>query len=288
MREKVQQVKGENDRIKGQHQEARKEFMAANPQQVPGGGGDRDPFRTGRDSSKGRGDSPPAKESALSKAGVLERDSAGKDPRQSGDVKALQAEVARMKHENKDFAAELDKAQSLLKLQTDIERENRQYHEQEKRRLELLAQSTSLKAQEMAQRVDGLGNLIKKLGQKLGRGGGPARSASPDGRGAGPHDPLAGPSDVRSDFSVNSNESEGQADENYFDLRVIEGSLNEELIDAFLRSYGSREYYFKDLITLVSVDFYDHNTETTQLTQGYRPKYRSQISFKNKMDPYYI
>jgi hypothetical protein len=44
-----------------------------------------------------------------------------------------------MKHENKDFAAELDKAQSLLKLQTDIERENRQYYMQEKERLRLLA-----------------------------------------------------------------------------------------------------------------------------------------------------
>ena len=35
--------------------------------------------------------------------------------------------------------------------------------------MELRAQSTSLKAQEMAQRVDGLGALIKKLGHKLGR-----------------------------------------------------------------------------------------------------------------------
>jgi len=51
-----------------------------------------------------------------------------------------------MKHENKDLAAELDKAQSLLKLQTDIEKENREYHRQEKERLKLLAQSSSLKA----------------------------------------------------------------------------------------------------------------------------------------------
>lgn len=32
------------------------------------------------------------------------------------DEKALKQEIERMKHENKDFAAELDKAQSLLKL----------------------------------------------------------------------------------------------------------------------------------------------------------------------------
>lgn len=41
------------------------------------------------------------------------------------DVKQLKLEIQKIKHENKDFAAELDKAQSLLRLQTDIERENR-------------------------------------------------------------------------------------------------------------------------------------------------------------------
>jgi beta-phosphoglucomutase-like phosphatase (HAD superfamily) len=46
----------------------------------------------------------------------------------SKDEKAFKQEIERMKHENKDFAAELDKAQSLLRLQTDIERENRQYY----------------------------------------------------------------------------------------------------------------------------------------------------------------
>jgi hypothetical protein len=34
----------------------------------------------------------------------------------SKDEKAMKAQIERMKHENKDFAAELDKAQSLLKL----------------------------------------------------------------------------------------------------------------------------------------------------------------------------
>lgn len=75
-----------------------------------------------------------------------------------------------MKHENGDFAAELDKAQSLLKLQTDIEKENRQYHEQEKERLRILAEQHSLKTQEMIKRVDGqkliLGEIEKKLGLK--------------------------------------------------------------------------------------------------------------------------
>jgi hypothetical protein len=45
------------------------------------------------------------------------------------DAKSLKKEINRLKHENKDFAAELDKVQKLLELQTDIEKENRQYYE---------------------------------------------------------------------------------------------------------------------------------------------------------------
>ena len=35
----------------------------------------------------------------------------------------------KLKHENKDFAAELEKAQNLLRLQRDIEKENTHYFE---------------------------------------------------------------------------------------------------------------------------------------------------------------
>jgi len=60
-----------------------------------------------------------------------------KDPKRSNDIDTLKRETERMKHENKDLAAELSKHQCLLKLQTDIERENRQLFEQEKKRLEV-------------------------------------------------------------------------------------------------------------------------------------------------------
>lgn len=72
-------------------------------------------------------------------------------------------EIQRSKNEITEIAAELEKAQSLLKLQTDIEKENREYYEREKDRLRLLAQSNSLKAQEMAKRVDGQAKLIKDM-----------------------------------------------------------------------------------------------------------------------------
>ena len=64
----------------------------------------------------------------------------------SNDATSLKKAIDRVKHENKDFAAELDKAQSLLKLQNDIEKENRQFHTQDLIRLKLLSQSEHLKA----------------------------------------------------------------------------------------------------------------------------------------------
>ena len=40
----------------------------------------------------------------------MDRRKEGQDPQTSTDIKFLKAEAARMKHENGDFAAELDKA----------------------------------------------------------------------------------------------------------------------------------------------------------------------------------
>ena len=85
----------------------------------------------------------------------LERpaDAKQKDPKKSNDVDTLKHEIIKMKHENKDLAAELHKHQTLLKLQTDIERENRQLFDQEKKRLEVSARSTRATATEMAKKL---------------------------------------------------------------------------------------------------------------------------------------
>ena len=44
--------------------------------------------------------------------------------------------------------------QTLLKLQTDIERENRQYYEAERQRISLLARAAAEKEKEMRSRLD--------------------------------------------------------------------------------------------------------------------------------------
>ena len=42
------------------------------------------------------------------------------------------------------------------------------------------------------------------------------------------------------------------------------------------------------LVTVVTIDFYNHNTETTQMAEGKIANYQSQFSFVNKVDNFYI
>ena len=44
----------------------------------------------------------------------------------------------------------------------------------------------------------------------------------------------------------------------------------------------------KTLVTFVTIDFYNHDTETSQLAEGFRPLYNTQFSFKNKVDDFYV
>ena len=44
----------------------------------------------------------------------------------------------------------------------------------------------------------------------------------------------------------------------------------------------------RQLITLVTVDFYNHSTETTQMSEGVRANYQTQFSFVNKVDSFYV
>ena len=38
----------------------------------------------------------------------------------------------------------------------------------------------------------------------------------------------------------------------------------------------------------MTVDFYNHDTETSQVAEGYKPLYNTQLSFKNRIDDFYV
>lgn len=161
----------------------------------------------------------PEKYPIWSEMDFLERDPHF-DSKTNEDVKALKLEINKLRHENKDLAAELEKAQRLFKLQEDIERDNTRYYEQEASRLQIMERSTALKAEELARRADEkqrqIGEITRKM-QGLGatsaygsKAGSPLKG---DGRG---NDNF----ETQSEFSVMTNESEIRTDENVLDFVV--------------------------------------------------------------------
>ena len=87
--------------------------------------------------------------------------------------------------------------------------------------------------------------------------------------------------DIDSDFSAD--DEKVQPGENIFDLKIISGELDMDVINKMLSMHGINQDA-KDLTTLVSIDFLDHDTNTTPATQGRRPRYLSSFSFLNNMD----
>jgi len=148
-----------------------------------------------------------------------------------------------------------------------------------------MQKSVSAKAEELARRADEkqrqLGDMARKLGattneltsSQLGL---PKREET-----------LLDKLETQSEFSAVTNESEVKPDENVLDL-VIQDA--EYYFDAFKTVLDPKELALlqKTLITFVTLDFYNHDTETSQLAEGYRPLYNTQFSFKNRVDDFYV
>jgi hypothetical protein len=115
----------------------------------------------------------------------------------------------------------------------------------------------------MAKRVDGQAKILKEINQKLGlERGTSASSPAPGARAGGRQDPEI--NDASSDFAVDAAD-DGADDENLLDLRIVDGVLDSAMIEACLQAYGAGGLAPKDAMTLVSVDFFDHDTQATQL-----------------------
>lgn len=140
-----------------------------------------------------------------------------------------------------------------------------------------------MKAQEMQKRVDGQDATIKQLKKKLG---GEDQFGTRPGTGAKVGTQAF--DDAKSEFSYNSNDSEGEDDENFFDLRIMHAYLNEKKVREYLEDHGYGPSSKNDLKTLIFVDFNDHETQYSQLSEGFFPKYNTQITFRNKMSPFYL
>lgn len=87
-----------------------------------------------------------------------------------------------------------------------------------------------------------------------------------------------------------SNESEVRADENILDFKIEDAefySAGFQQVAGLAGAYDAANAR-RPFITLCTVDFYNHGTETSQMADGLRPNYQTQMSFKNKVDDFYV
>ena len=83
-------------------------------------------------------------------------------------------------------------------------------------------------------------------------------------------------------FSKDSNEDEISIDENYLDLYITSANFDNEGIQNKLG------IEIDNLMSFISVDFYLHETQTSNLMTGQRPNYNFQLSFKVIEDENFI
>jgi hypothetical protein len=120
--------------------------------------------------------------------------------------------------------------------------------------------------------------LVNDLEKKVN----PTANLSPNRRS------VAFEDDVRSEFSAVTNESEIRIDENILDFKIEDAELFQNII---MKTHGISEINSnpnRPFVTLCTIDFYNHTTETSQMAEGLRPNYQTQFSFKNRIDDFYV
>ena len=77
-------------------------------------------------------------------------------------------------------------------------------------------------------------------------------------------------------------------DENILDFKVEDAEFDPDAIQMVPSVQMNKEDIQRQFITVVTVDFYNHSTETTQMSDGLRANYQTQFSFVNKVDSFYV
>ena len=101
------------------------------------------------------------------KYNFLERDL--KIEQNKDEKTVVKEEIEKLKHECGEFGNELQKAQELLKLQDDIQRENEVFYRKEVQRLTLIEKSSKSKLEELSRRVDEKQRSINEYQNTLAR-----------------------------------------------------------------------------------------------------------------------
>jgi hypothetical protein len=189
------------------------------------------------------------------------------------DPKSVARRMELMKQDKKELAAALEKAQQLLKLQYDIDKENKEYYQAEANELNTKISELALRLEESRRLAD---QRLEEITVMKKTGYGPKRDqvgAEIDKYGS------------ESEFSFATLDTDLKHEENILDFALDKAEYYSNSLYQVVETDVISE---KGFLTFFTVEFYDHDVKATDVTNGLEPAYSTLFSFKNKVDDYYI
>eukprot|EP00347_Sterkiella_histriomuscorum_P001912 403370193 len=208
-------------------------------------------------------------------------------PLDETDPFALRKEIERLKMERRDLAAELDRVQAQLKILVSADKENQHYQTQEINMLKNRIIGNNTKINDLNQLIKARNTKLLTIAKQSGlqKSGLTAEGLAELDRELDKLRKEQRDDEVMTEFSVVTDESEIAPQENVLDLVINTGELNKNKLSQLL---GHKELLPGAVQTFVTVDFYNHETRTTELAEGFEPNYSTQFSFKNNVDDFYV
>ena len=198
----------------------------------------------------------------------------------AGDVHSLRREIERLKNEKAQIAAELEKAHTMMAMKSDIDKERNSMHERESESYKFQLQSAQQRAEDLAKLADFRANRVVQLekNQRLNVYDDQSRI-------------VASKTEFRISEVEGIEEFGGDLDteigtgENVLDLWLGEAEFYEVAVSQIM---GQNYYNEQGFASFLTVDFYNHETQTSSFSEGLKPVYNVHISFKVNVDDFFL
>ncbi len=199
------------------------------------------------------------------------------------DPEKLLKEIERLKIEKGLLGNELEKTRSLLKIQQQINDDQQSMINEEKKIFKHQIDKLTKKCDELSKLVDIERlpkNYFNMTQNKNFRG--TAKDSKMLINDLLPAEKLVNMmSDDITEFSIDEQESTLGLNENCLDLYIGE-AIFEQSVE---KNLG---FTLNNIMSFISVDFYLHETQTSNLNSGFKPVYNLQISFKISVDENFV
>lgn len=192
--------------------------------------------------------------------------------------KSLLKEIERLRLSKRDIAAELEKLQQLLKLQSDLEGDKVGIVEEEVKQLRIQVKANKVKIEDLANQLDQKQKENAELRKALAGKGFAGVISGKEFRADRTMDSV-------SDFSEMTDETILGNFENKLEIVIDKAEFHSNSLVQMLGKSKLNDSTFNTFLTL---SFYDHDTQATELKTGFAPSYETLFAFRNNFDDFYI